>query len=150
MSVRYPTRGTGRVGRAALRAQLDRLAAEAPVVAPVRPLALPVPPDPRVSEALFQALLVDIARRLGWTTYHTRDSRGSDLGWCDLVLARRTGPGPGQGRVIFREIKAERGRVRPEQAMWGGLLLAAGLDWAIWRPSDWDRILATLVGEEAR
>jgi hypothetical protein len=145
MSVRYPTRATGRAGQAALRSQLDRLSA-AP---PVRPLALPAPPDPGISEADYQALIVELAEWLGYAAYHTRDSRGSNPGFPDLTLARRTGPGPGQGRALFREIKALRGRVKPEQARWGELLLAAGLDWKIVRPTpeDWAELLADLLRE---
>lgn len=87
----------------------------------------PAPPSPQISEAMFQALILDIAGWLGWTHYHTRDSRGSNPGWPDLVLVRERAGMP--ARILFREIKTSRGRLTQEQARWGQLLLNAGLDW---------------------
>lgn len=141
-----PRRGTGKVGNAALRARLDELAAEPPVVEARRPLIWPDPPHPTISEAAFQRLVCDVAGWLGWEHHHHLVSKGSGPGWPDLVLARRTGPNPGEARVIFRELKTERGAASVEQLRWGAYLLAAGLDWAIWRPSNWGEILDTLGG----
>ena len=129
-----------RVASEALRAQLDRL--DAPPPPPVL-LTRPAPPDRRIAEAPFQGLILDIAGYLHWEHYHTLDSRGSDPGWPDLVLARRTGLYT--ARIIFREVKTEKGRVSEAQARWGRLLLAAGFDWKIYRPSDWDEILDELT-----
>lgn len=124
----------------ALRARLAALI-EAPP--PPRLLVRPDPPDPGIAEAPFQALVVDVARWLGWTCYHTRDSRGSDPGWPDLVLARPVGT---RGcRLLYRELKRERGRLTTEQARWGELLLRAGCDWAVWRPNQWSEILDVLT-----
>lgn len=39
-------------------------------------------------------------------------------------------------RVLYRELKRELGKLTPEQQEWRDILLAAGADWAIWRPSD--------------
>jgi hypothetical protein len=49
-------------------------------------------------------------------------------------------------RIIFRELKTGKGRLSQQQARWGELLLKSGLDWQIWRPSDWTLILDTLTG----
>jgi hypothetical protein len=98
------------------------------------------------TEAEFQGIIIDLARWFNWEVYHTRTSIGSDPGWPDLVLARTEGL---HGRVLFRELKVGRNRVTPEQRRWGGLLLAADLDWEVWRPQDWSAIVATLTtGEE--
>lgn len=52
-----------------------------------------------------------LAKRLDWLVYHTHDSRRSEPGFPDLVLVRG-------GRVIFAELKAQRGRVSPAQHVW--------------------------------
>jgi hypothetical protein len=107
-----------------------------------RLLRPPAPPRERVPEAEFQGIIVAFAERMGWWTYHTRDSIGSNPGWPDLVLARYEGP---HCRVLFRELKTAKGKLRPEQLAWGQRLMAAGLDWKVWRPDDWDEICDTLA-----
>lgn len=84
-----------------------------------------------MSEATLQSRVVRDARSLGFLAYHTRDSRGSDRGWPDLVLAH-----PAWGLLLVRELKSQKGRVRPEQRAWLNALTALGVDAGIWRPSD--------------
>jgi hypothetical protein len=91
-------------------------------------------------EKSFQASVVELARLLGWRAFYVTDSRGSPPGWPDLTLCR-------DGVLLFRELKAEKGRLSLEQQEWRDLLLAAGMDWALWRPSDWPRIEAELKGQ---
>lgn len=85
-----------------------------------------------MSEATLQAQVITAARAVGWLVYHTHDSRRSQPGFPDLVLVHAR-----QGRVLFRELKAERGRVHPKQREWLEALQAAGQNAAVWRPSDW-------------
>lgn len=80
-----------------------------------------------VSEKQFQSHLVMYAKNRGWMVYHTYDSRRCEPGFPDLVLVR--------DRVLYRELKSEKGRVTPAQKAWGEALVAAGADFAIWRPS---------------
>jgi hypothetical protein len=87
----------------------------------------------------FQAGVVHLARLLGWRCFYVRDSRGSPSGWPDLVLAKSE-------TVLFRELKAG-GTLTADQADWGEALVAAGLDWQVWTPSDWPTIEATLKGQ---
>jgi hypothetical protein len=83
-----------------------------------------------MSEAQLQRAITDLTRWLGLLTFHSGDSRrDSCAGFPDLVIA-------GQGGVIWREIKSERGRLRPEQLDWLSRLAQGGADAAIWRPSD--------------
>lgn len=70
-----------------------------------------------------------MARTLGWDTYHTLRSRGSEPGWPDLVLAKA-------GVLLFRELKREQGVLTPSQERWLSHLRAAGLDADVWRPTD--------------
>ena len=66
-------------------------------------------------EREWQAQVVSAAQALGWTTYHTHDSRRSDKGWPDLVLV-----------------------------MWLDLLESEGVETYLWRPDDVDEVLAVL------
>jgi hypothetical protein len=47
--------------------------------------------------------------------------------------------------IIFAELKTLRGRVRPEQTVWLGMLAACGLETYIWRPSDLDEVCVRLA-----
>jgi len=79
-----------------------------------------------------------LARMEGWT-YHTRYSLGSDRGMPDLLLVRLR-----DRRVLFRELKTDRGKLSARQAAVLDLLAAVGMDAGVWRPADWDRILEEL------
>lgn len=98
----------------------------------------PAPPREDISEAAFQDLIVQLARWCGWTTFHVHDSRRSDAGWPDLVLVRNR-------VILFRELKARRGRMTEEQMQWGCKLHQAGQNWCVWRPEDWNLICETLT-----
>lgn len=96
-----------------------------------------------MTEAQLQKAVMDLVRWLGLLAFHSTDSRrDSCAGWPDLVIC-------GQGGVIYRELKAERGRLRPEQLDWLSRLTQGGADAGIWRPSDLQpdggRIKAELV-----
>lgn len=106
-----------------------------------RLLAPPAPPRADISEDDLQRLVVDLAAYCGWLCWHDNDSRTNAAGLPDLLLLRKS-------RMLWRELKTARGRVRPEQADFGARLLAAGQDWAIWRPADWTIIVETLTAEE--
>ncbi len=86
---------------------------------------------PRVTERQFQAALVRYLRLMGWRTYHTKFSIGSDLGFPDLVAVRA-------GRCCFIELKAEAGKISAAQAEWGELLAGVGgtVEYFLLRPSD--------------
>lgn len=85
----------------------------------------------------FQAQVVDLARRLGWVTYHTYNSRRSTHGFPDLVLVRE--------RILYLELKREKGSLTEEQKHWLRLLTAAGGQAYVARPRDL-QALANLLG----
>lgn len=90
-------------------------------------------------ESEFQATVVELATWLRWRMYHTHDSRRSHAGFPDLVLVRAP-------RVIFAELKSEKGIVRPEQRNWLGTLQACpGVETYLWRPSDMGTIEEVLT-----
>ncbi len=135
-SLRAARRTLGKSHPAILRARLEALTDDTP---PPRLLEPPAPPQPGIGEEAFQALVVDLAERFRWVAWHDNDSRRNDAGLPDLLLIRE--------RVIWRELKTQKGRLSAEQAAWGELLLRCGQDWAIWRPSDWAEVVATLTKE---
>ena len=100
-----------------------------------------------ISEEEFQQQVIDLATLRGWRHYHTHDSRRSPEGFPDLVLARpSTLQGGFDGRIIFAEIKAQKGVVSPKQELWLTLLAATGkAETYLWKPSDWDRIVEVLA-----
>ena len=94
--------------------------------------------DAGITEKAFQAAVVELARLCRWRCYHTYDSRRSTPGFPDLVLLRGN-------RLIFAELKRQRGTVTVDQRGWLAALAATGaVDVRLWRPSDWPDIEATL------
>lgn len=87
-----------------------------------------------MSEHGFQQGVIKLARFHGFSlVYHTHDSRRSAPGFPDLVLVN-----PATGRVLFRELKTNKGRVTVDQRAWLDGLTAAGQDAGVWRPNDYD------------
>jgi hypothetical protein len=106
-----------------------------------------------LTEAEFQAHVVEVARMLHWRVAHFRPAMTrhgwrtpvqGDKGFPDLVLVRGPGWGRTAPRVIFAELKSETGRVTPEQHDWLVELEAAGAEVYVWQPSDLQAIAETL------
>jgi len=85
-----------------------------------------------MTEAEFLAAVRQLARYRGWRRiYHTRDSRGSEAGFPDLVMVSAT-----QRRVLFVELKTATGKTSAAQDAWLAALAAAGAEVYLWRPAD--------------
>lgn len=104
-------------------------------------------PDPasRMSEEDLLRAVVDLAQLLGILVHHSRPAltgKGwrtaivGDKGLPDLILVGARG-------VLYRELKADKGRVRPEQHDWLTRLEQAGQDAAVWRPGAWPTQIRT-------
>ena len=79
-----------------------------------------------------------VALMCGWRLYHTFDSRRSAAGFPDLVLVKPP-------RVVFAELKREKGKITVAQHMWfHDLDECPGVEVYIWRPSDWDEIVEVM------
>ena len=85
-----------------------------------------------ITEKDFQGQVIRIAKVFGWKVYHTYDSRRSEPGYPDLCLVKH--------KIMFRELKREKGRLTPAQKEWGEAIKKAGGDWDVWRPSMIDKI----------
>ena len=124
----------------------------------------------KLSEADFQRQIVELAHLQGWLVHHTRPAQNrrgqwatpiqGDPGFPDLVLAR-------DGRIIFAELKSEKGKLTHEQEGWLQQLrpvlsdidvrvtlhetvfrFRCFFEGFVWRPSDWpeiERALARLI-----
>ena len=97
--------------------------------------------EPTLTEAQWQSQVVALARQCGWTQYHTFDSRRSAAGFPDIVLVKPP-------RILFWELKTERGKTTPDQEKWLGLLRACGLQAEVIRPSDREKVHRVLMGME--
>lgn len=101
----------------------------------------------KVSERDFQDRVVAEAQIRGWLCAHFRPARTAtgwrtaiqgDPGFPDLVLVRPP-------RVLFVELKSEKGRMSPDQVRWSeGLEACDGVETYLFRPSDSDLISRVL------
>lgn len=104
------------------------------------------------SEAAFQKHVITLAQGLGFLCAHFRTVRvqrangsvsyqtpvqADGAGFPDLVMA-------GHGRVVFVELKANKGRIHPEQETWINLLRESGATVFVWKPRQWSEV-ATLL-----
>ena len=106
---------------------------------------------PPESEAAFQQRVIALAQSCRWMVAHFRPARcvrrdgtvyyetpvqADGAGFPDLVLVR--------DRVLFVELKTDKGVVRPNQRFWIEALRATGATALVWRPRDWAEIDETL------
>ena len=102
------------------------------------------------TEAEFMGQIIEMAQLRGWRVHHTRPAwtgKGwrtpiqGDPGFPDLVLVRKRG----NVRVIFAELKSDKGRLAEDQGEWIRLLEGCkGVETYIWKPGMWEDILAIL------
>lgn len=91
----------------------------------------------RLHVAHFRAAMTGKGR---WVTPVGADGKG----YPDLTIV-------GAGGVIWRELKADQGRLSAEQKLWIQRLVEAGADVAVWRPRDLaDGTIAGALGRLAK
>ena len=91
----------------------------------------------------FMPAVIELAELLGWRVYH----QGGDIrkgvrsatskGFGDLVMARERG-----ARLIYAELKSEKGVMSPDQVAWMRCMLAVAdrsqtVEAVQWRPAQW-------------
>lgn len=81
-----------------------------------------------------------LARDQGFLVYHTYRSTHSEPGFPDLCLTK-------PGRLIFAELKRERGKLTQDQHTWQQALSRSlpGVETYTWRPSDMPQITTILT-----
>ena len=97
-----------------------------------------------VSEKQLLEAILRLAAMFSWRAYHTFDSRRSAPGFPDLCLIKAP-------RVIFAELKSERGTLTAAQEAWiAELRQCPGVETHVWYPADFDAIVACLREGRAR
>ena len=103
-------------------------------------------------EAILQSQVITLAKMNGFRVHHSRPVQQAngrwltaitgDAGFVDLVLAHR------DRGVIFIELKADKGKLTPGQAMWAHELMPHVEYWLV-RPADLEK-LAKRLGQVKR
>ena len=86
-----------------------------------------------MTEKALQEAVIKLAKYAGWWVYHPYDSRRSEPGFPDLAMVH-----VGRKMILFRELKAEKGRLTEDQDAWLTALTEAGADACVWRPEQWN------------
>lgn len=94
----------------------------------------------------WEKVVGQYAQYQGWKVAHFRRAQTSKgwrtpvgfdgKGFVDFVMARE--------RVVYAELKTGSGRLSKEQREWRDAIEAAGGEWYLWKPSDWDEVERTL------
>ncbi len=87
-----------------------------------------------ISEKQFERQIKELAQLYHWKYYHTWTSIHSPAGFVDVVMAR-------EERLIFAELKSEKGTVTTYQQEWISALKETGAEVYLWRPSDFGKIV---------
>ena len=94
-----------------------------------------------VTEREWRQTVLDAAKVHGWRVYFTWNSIHSPKGFPDLVLVRvRANESPISGRVIYAELKTEKGKQTMEQSEWQVELEACQQEYYLWRPHHVDEV----------
>ena len=91
----------------------------------------------RLTEKAWTGQVIELAKTLGFLTYHPWLSIHSARGWPDLALVRE--------RLILAELKSETGKVSEAQRLWIESLRAAKVEVYVWRPSQFDEVVKILT-----
>jgi hypothetical protein len=97
--------------------------------------------DKAMTEADFQRTVIDALKAYGWRFFHDSVAWRSDPGYPDLTCVNTLQ----RGRTLWVELKTERGKLSAAQESWRDDLLAAGHEWRLVRPSDFDAFLAWIA-----
>lgn len=91
-----------------------------------------------MNEAAFQSQVVDLAKWCGWKVFHWPDSRRvTQPGWPDLVFVRAP-------EFFCAELKTNTGRLSKDQVQVLSELRESGIEVHVWRPKDFNAIIARL------
>jgi len=99
-----------------------------------------------ITEAQWQATVVELLGALGYEHLHVRRTIGrvrkwttstNLAGWPDLLAWR-------PGRIVAIELKSEQGKATAEQERVLASLAAAGVEGRVVRPSEWDELVGWL------
>src|SRR6478752_6101032 len=94
-----------------------------------------------LSEDQLLSTVLDMCARLDLHVMHPRPALAKSGRWMTAVQGNHANGFPdcviaGDRGVLFRELKATSGRLRPDQRAWLERLNKAGQDAAVWFPAD--------------
>ena len=93
-----------------------------------------------ITEKQLREQIRDLCKLTGWKFYFTWTSIHSPRGMPDLILCRPP-------RLIFAELKREKGKLSPYQEEWISVLGEVGdkdIQVFVWRPNDIEKIAEIL------
>ena len=94
-----------------------------------------------ITEREFSWRVEELLKIYGWKFYHVVDqrhyARRTTKGFPDYTAAK-------EPRLVFFELKSEKGKLTPEQKKWIDLLIACGQEVYIWKPSQMEEVIKTL------
>jgi hypothetical protein len=95
----------------------------------------------------WQRDVIRLAQTLGWRVAHFRPAK-TNQGWRTAVAADGAGF-PDlclvRDRIVFAELKTQKGRVTDDQREWIAALEVAGIEAYVWRPDDLDDVMSVLL-----
>lgn len=96
-----------------------------------------------ITEKYLRQQVIDAAHIFGWKSYFTWNSVHSPRGMPDLILCKPP-------RVIFAELKTEKGQVSPSQKEWIDLLAECGgnVECYLLRPADVEKFVEILRNDQ--
>jgi hypothetical protein len=95
-------------------------------------------PSLPIREQDFTNAVIQLAQYRGWLVAHFRPGR-TVKGWRTPVQGHRGYPDltmSRAGRLIFAELKTQKGKTTPEQDLWITALQASNAEVYVWRPRD--------------
>lgn len=92
-----------------------------------------------VTERDLREQVRDLANLFGWKMYFSWTSLHSPKGFPDLVLACQV-----RKRIVYAELKTEKGKVSDSQREWLDELTACGQEVYLWKPDDIEEIARIL------
>lgn len=95
-----------------------------------------------MTERQWEDTVLDGLRLHGWVCFHDRVPFRSEPGYPDLTCFNVT-----QKRCIWIELKTEAGTLTDSQRAWGEVIVSAGKEWYLWRPSSWASAERVMRGE---
>ena len=99
-----------------------------------------------ISEADFSRLVEDLLNTFGWQWCHFRPAK-TDKGWRTALSGHQGFPdyiAVEGNRLLFIELKSEKGKVSKAQLEWLEALRKATLEVYVWKPSDYEKVLDIL------
>jgi len=100
----------------------------------------------KITERDFSSQVEDLLRLYGWRWSHFRPARTKD-GWVTALSGDKGFPdyvAVKEARVLFIELKSEKGQLSEEQWEWLYDLRDSMVEAYVWRPSDFDKIVGIL------